>query len=52
MYFPEHDGHGDWRLIGLGGFITVGSPRTDDFYHHWYWTYYTAQYAYAEGFAL
>jgi hypothetical protein len=37
MYFPEHDGHGDWRLVGLG-FMTEsqydfgeGSPRTDDF---------------------
>ncbi len=32
MYSPEHDGHGDWRLVGLGGFISVGSPRTDDFF--------------------
>jgi hypothetical protein len=37
MYFPEHDGHGDWRLVGLG-FMTEsqydfckGSLRADIF---------------------
>jgi hypothetical protein len=45
MYFPEHDGHGDWRLVGLGGFTTVGSPHTDDFITTGIGHNYTAQYA-------